>query len=155
MKTSRLVVLRSLDVFIAQLARFFARSEILRQTTSGAEFVRCVLDEAACAAEMTLLVLPVTPRFSRFFRVLAEVANLVDKLHDVAGDWLRGEVAVRPGLALRLRLLVSFASRLPALLFFARRRLRLLAWGAKYVLPPGRGGRGRRTAGACYPAHPR
>lgn len=97
--------------FAARLARFFVRSEDLRQTTHGAEYLRCIADEARCAAEMTLLVVPVASesRFARFFHVLAVVANLVDKLHDVRGDFARGEIRVRPGIALHLRLLAAFA----------------------------------------------
>jgi len=134
---ARLVVLGALDAFVAHLARFFVRSEALRQTASAGELVRCVLDEARCAAEMTLLVIPSAgaTRFFRFFRVLSEIANLVDKLHDVRGDWSRGELAVRPRLGLHLRLLAAFAIRLPSLFVLARRRWQLGAWGARYVLP--------------------
>jgi hypothetical protein len=128
---------RSAEVFAAQLARFFVRSEDLRQTTRGAEYVRCVADEARCAAEMTLLVVPVASgsRFARFFRVLSVIANLVDKLHDVRGDFARGEIRIRPGLLLHLRLLAAFALHLPRLLLLARGRLRLIAWGARYLRP--------------------
>ncbi|HEY8087071.1 MAG TPA: hypothetical protein VIF09_04485, partial [Polyangiaceae bacterium] len=134
---ARLVLASALGPFADQLARFFVRSERLRLTASGAEFVRCVLDEARCAAEMTLLAAPAidVPRFARFFRVLSEIANLVDKLRDVRGDRARGEIAVRPGPVLHLRLLAAFAARVPLLLFLARRPLHLVAWGARYVLP--------------------
>lgn len=137
---ARLVALEALDVFVAHLARFFVRSEALRRTASGGEFVRCVLDEARCAAEMTLLFIPVREmsagaRFSRFFHVLSEIANLVDKLHDVRGDWSRGEMAVRPGVGLHLRLLGAFAIRLPSLFALSRRPLQLIGWGARFVLP--------------------
>jgi hypothetical protein len=135
----RLVALEALDAFIAQLADFFVRSEVLRQTASPGEFVRCVLDEARCAAEMTLLFIrpraPGATRFVRFFRVLSEIANLVDKLHDVRGDWSRGEMAVRPGLLLHVRLLAAFAMRLPALFLLAPRPWKLVAWGARYLRP--------------------
>jgi hypothetical protein len=135
---ARLVALGALEAFVTQLERFFVRSERLRRTSKGSEFVRCVLDEAKCAAEMTLLVIPVprASRFARFFRVLSEVANLVDKLHDVRGDWARGEMAVRPGPVLHIRLIAAFASRLPALLFLAGSPLQLIVWGVRYVLPP-------------------
>ena len=137
---ARLVTLESLDAFVTHLARFFVRSEALRCTVSAGEFIRCVLDEARCAAEMTLLVVSArrmvgTTRFLRFFRVLSEIANLVDKLHDVRGDWQRGEMAVRPGIGLHARLLVAFAIRLPLLLLLARRPWKLIAWGTRYVLP--------------------
>ena len=137
---ARLVTLGALDAFVTHLARFFVRSEALRRTVSAGEFIRCVLDEARCAAEMTLLVVSArrmvgTTRFFRFFRVLSEIANLVDKLHDVRGDWERGEMAVRPGMGLRVRLLAAFAIHLPLLLFLARRPWKLIAWGARYVLP--------------------
>lgn len=133
----RLVNLAALDTFAAQLTRFFVRSEVLRRTTSGGEFVRCALDEARCAAEMTLLVVPVAgaTRFFRFFRVLAEIANLVDKLHDVRGDWARGEMTARPGIGLHMRLLAAFAIRLPSLFALSRHPWELIAWGVRYVLP--------------------
>jgi hypothetical protein len=150
----RLVAFRALGDFVSQLATFFVRSETLRTTTRRGEFVLCVLDEARCAAEMALLVIPDRPRFPRFvrfFRVLSEIANLVDKLHDVRGDWQRGEIGARPDVALHVRLLASLAFRLPALLFLARRPFRLIAWGARYALPPPR----PRVQPACYPPHPR
>jgi hypothetical protein len=133
--------LARVEPFAGHLARFFVRSEDLRRTESGAEFVRCVADEARCAAEMTLLVVPVATqsRFARFFRVLAEIANLVDKLHDVRDDWARGEVRVRPGWRLYARLLGAFVARVPSLLLLSPRPLHLVAWGARYVLRgPGR-----------------
>ena len=137
---ARLLVLGALYAFVAHLERFFVRSEVLRSTATGAEFVRCVLDEARCAAAMTLLVVPLhrmegAARFARFFRVLSEIANLVDKLHDVRGDWSRGEMTVRPGLGLHVLLVVAFAIRLPSLLVLARRPWQVLAWGARYVMP--------------------
>jgi hypothetical protein len=134
---SRLVAIDVLDAFVGHLLRFFVRSEAMRQTVRDGEFVRCVLDEARCAAEMALLVVPAAGarRFSRFFCVLSEIANLVDKLHDVRGDWSRGEIAVRPGFFLHVRLLAAFAMRLPALLVLARRPCQLITWGARYVLP--------------------
>ena len=137
---ARLVTIEVLDAFVTHLARFFVRSEALRRTANAGEFVRCVLDEARCAAEMTLLVVSArrtvgTTRFFRFFGVLSEIANLVDKLHDVRGDWERGEMTAHPGTGLRVRLLAAFAIRLPWLLFLARRPWKLIAWGARYVLP--------------------
>jgi hypothetical protein len=137
---ARLVTLEALDAFTVQLATFFVRSEALRQTADGGEFVRCVLDEARCAAAMTLLVVVVRPtaevtRFFRFFRILAEIANLVDKLHDVRGDHKRGEIAVRAGVGLHARLFVAFAMRLPSLLVLASSPWWLIVWGARYVLP--------------------
>ena len=72
--------------------------------------------------------------FARFFRALSEVANLVDKLHDVRGDRSRGEIAVAPGLALHLRLLAAFAVRLPALLRLSLRPLQLISWGTTYLV---------------------
>lgn len=133
--------LASVEPFAVELARFFARTERLRCTARHGEYVRCVADEARCAAEMTLLVVPVAggSRFARFFRVLAEIANLVDKLHDVRGDWSRGEIRVRPGWRLYARLSVALAARVPVLLVLSPRPLRLAAWGARYLLDgPGR-----------------
>jgi hypothetical protein len=95
---SHLLALGVLGGFLESLARFFVRTETLRCTQDGAEYLRCVLDEAHDAAQMTLLAVPAVavPRFAPFFRVLSEIANLVDKLHDVRGDHARGEIAVRP-----------------------------------------------------------
>jgi hypothetical protein len=143
---SRLEVTAATDAFAAELARFFERTEVLRTTRSGAMFVGCIVDEARCAAEMTLLAVPSlrVPRFARFFRVLSEVANLIDKVHDVRGDRARGEIAVRAGPVLHVRLLAALAIRIPTLLLLARRPLSVVAWGARYLLPPS--GRARQSA---------
>ena len=135
---SRLVALSVLEAFVVQVSRFFVRSEDLRLTQSRAEFVRCVLDEARCAGRMTLLLICTgeSTRFPRFFLVLSEIANLVDKLQDVRGDWSRGEIAVRPSSGLYLRLLAAFAIRLPRLFFLSTRPFRLIAWGVRFLLPP-------------------
>jgi hypothetical protein len=136
--------LGAVDGFTGHLARFFVRTETLRLTRSGAEYLRCIVDEARAAAHMTLIAVPAVaiPRFGRFFLVLSEIANLVDKLHDVRGDHARGEIAVRPGIVLHLRLLAAFARRVPVLLSLTPRPLRLVAWGMRYVFPrkapPGR-----------------
>jgi hypothetical protein len=134
---SRLLALSALEAFVVQVDRFFVRSEELRLTQSGAEFVRCVLDEARCAGKMTLLLILAagSTRFPRFFLVLSQIANLVDKLHDVRGDWARGEIAVRPSFGLHLRLLTAFAIRLPELFLLSTRPFRLVVWGVRFVLP--------------------
>jgi hypothetical protein len=135
---SRLVARSVLEAFVVQVTQFFLHSEELRLTQSRAEFVRCVLDEARCAGRMTLLFICAgeSTRFPRFFLVLSEIANLVDKLQDVRGDWSRGEIAVRPSWGLHLRLLAAFAIRLPPLFLLSTRPFRLIAWGLRFLLPP-------------------
>jgi hypothetical protein len=130
--------------FVAgSLARFFAHSEELRTTTDPSRYLRAVLDEAARASEMTLLIAArlADARFTRFFGVLSEVANLVDKLHDVRGDRRRGEIAVAADAALHARLAAAFAARAARLLLLAPRPLKLVAWGARYLVPPAQGAR--------------
>jgi hypothetical protein len=130
--------------FVAgSLERFFAHSEELRTTTDPSRYLRAVLDEAARASEMTLLVAArlADARFARFFGVLSEVANLVDKLHDVRGDHRRGEIAVAADAALHARLAAAFAARAARLLLLAPRPLKLVAWGARYLVPPTQGAR--------------
>jgi hypothetical protein len=118
--------------------RFFARSETLRTTTCARTFVQAVVDEAAPACELALLVAArvADAEFARFFAVLAEVANLVDKLHDVRGDRRRGEIAVRAGTRLHARLAAAFVVRCATLLRLSPRPLRLVVWGARYLVPP-------------------
>jgi hypothetical protein len=120
--------------------RFFAHSELLRTTTDARVFVQAVLDEAARASDLTLAVAErvATDQFARFFARLSEVANLVDKLHDVRGDRRRGEIAVRAGTRLHARLLGAFVVRCATLLVLAPKPLRLVAWGARYLVPPKR-----------------
>jgi len=127
----------------ASLARFFVHSEELRTTTDPARYLRAVLDEAARASEMTLLITGklADARFTRFFGVLSEVANLVDKLHDVRGDRRRGEIAVAADARLHARLAAAFAARAAQLLLLAPRPLKLVAWGARYLVPPAQGAR--------------
>jgi hypothetical protein len=119
------------------LAHFFRTSETLRTTTRASIFIRCVLEEARCAADMTMLVAGAldTPRFSRFFRALSEIANLTDKLHDVRGDHARGEIAILPGIWLHLRLLFAFVMRGPGLMWLTPKPLSLVGWGMRYLLP--------------------
>lgn len=120
------------------VARFFARSETLRTTTEPRCFVQAVLDEAAAACDLALFVAAriADARFARFFAVLSEVANLVDKLHDVRGDRRRGEIAVRAGARLHARLAAALLVRCVLLLRLAPRPLALIAWGARYLVPP-------------------
>ena len=123
--------------FVAALRSFFEVSEALRTTRDTSVYLASVLGEAGCAAEMTLLVgrdLDV-PRFGRFFRVLSEVANLVDKIHDVRRDRRRGEIAIDAGVWVHVRLLAAFVVRGPLLLALCPRPLRLIAWGATYLAP--------------------
>ena len=123
---------------IAGVERFFARSETLRTTTDARVFVQAVLDEAAPACELALHVAArvADTEFARFFAVLSEVANLVDKLHDVRDDRRRGEIAVRAGTRLHARLAAAFVVRVARLLRLAPRPLSLIAWGARYLVPP-------------------
>jgi hypothetical protein len=122
----------------ACVARFFECSEILRNTTDARAFVRAVLDEAAPACELTLLVAAraVDAPFARCFARLSEVANLVDKLHDVRGDRRRGEIVVRAGARLHAALLAAFVDRCARMLWLSPKPLALVAWGARYLLPP-------------------
>lgn len=138
--------------FAGSLRRFFDVSETLRTTRRVSVYVACVLGEARCAAEMTLLVgraLDV-PRFARFFRVLSEVANLVDKLHDVRGDARRGEISIAASPWVHVRLLAAFVARGPVLLLLCPRRFRLMAWGATYLVPP-EAAYGARTSSRAPP----
>jgi len=122
----------------ACVERFFACSEILRTTTDPGAFVQAVVDEAAPACELTLLVSAraTTTQFARCFARLSEVANLVDKLHDVRGDHRRGEIAIRAGARLHAALLTAFVARTVAMLSLAPKPLALVAWGARYLMPP-------------------
>lgn len=133
----RLSLLRrgAVDPFVRALASFFASSEHLRTTRAVVAFVRCVLEEADRAADMTLLLVESlrSPRFERFFVVLSQVANLVDKLHDVRGDRRRGEIAVRPGLLLHVRLVVALVARVLHLLWLSPHPVHLATWGARYL----------------------
>jgi hypothetical protein len=123
---------------VGNVERFFARSETLRTTTDARTFVQAVVDEAAPACELALLVAArvTDAEFARFFAVLSEVANLVDKLHDVRGDRRRGEIAVRTGTRLHARLVAAFVVRCALLLRLAPRPLSLIVWGARYLVPP-------------------
>ena len=110
-----------------------------------------MLDEAAPACALTLHVAArvASPEFARFFAVLSEVANLVDKLHDVRGDRRRGEIAVRPGARLHAALLAAFVVRGAKLLWMAPRPLALMRWGARYLLPPTASTAARRAPTTC------
>ncbi len=121
--------------FADELARFFGVSERLRTTSSRRTYISCVLGEARCASTMTLMLDPRLrgAEFARFFEVLSEVANLVDKLHDVRDDRRRGEIAIRPGVRVHARLAGTFAARSARLLRMSPRPLELARWGARYL----------------------
>ena len=85
------------------------------------------------AGAATLLILggTVTPRFRQFMRQVAGPANLGDKLRDARRDFTLGELAIKPGLTLHLRLGCGMFWRILALAFRFCAYRRVLTWGLK------------------------
>ena len=62
-------------------------------------------------------------------RQLSEPANLADKLRDARRDFLRGEIAVRPTVSFRARLLCEMLWRVVRLVRVSGVNGRLVVWG--------------------------
>jgi hypothetical protein len=124
--------------FVAAMAEFFTHSERLRSTHEPATYIRSVLGEARATATMTFAAVPAidTELFARFFVRLAEVANLVDKLHDVRADYRAREIAIRPGLRLHAAIAGNLAVRAAALALRAPMPLALVRWGLPFLVRP-------------------
>jgi hypothetical protein len=109
--------------------------EAMRHAIDPRTFIACVAREGALTTEMALLAsgLESHAAFARFFRVLGEPANFVDKLIDVRRDYARGEIRVRPTWLLRVRIAREIVRRLPRLVMSSPRPAWVIAWGATYL----------------------
>ena len=114
-------------------ARILQNSEQMRATRHSAFYVLAAVREGRWMVELLLLTLgdSVTPRFGAFMRQVAGPANLADKLRDARCDFALGELAIKPGLMLHLRLGCGMLWRICALAvrFCAYRKI--LTWGLK------------------------
>jgi hypothetical protein len=122
--------------FVAAMAEFFEHTERLRSTQQHATYIRSVLGEARATATMTFAAVPAidTDMFARFFVRLAEVANLVDKLHDVRADYRAREIAIRPGLRLHVAIAGNLAVRAAVLALRSPMPLALVRWGLPFLV---------------------
>ncbi len=124
--------------FAEAVREVLAVSASMREATDVDSFASSVAREGQLTAEMALLIsgLGSHRAFARFFRLLGEPANFVDKLLDVRGDHARGEMGLRPTVLLHLRLASEIARRLPRLIACSPRPVWVMAWGASYLVPP-------------------
>ena len=108
-----------------------ANSEVMRTTPHHGEFIGCAVREGRLMVELLLLILAdvSTPPFDCFMRRLSEPANLGDKLRDAGRDFSRGEMALRPTLAFRVRLVYEIVRRTFSLGILYAGHGRLLGWG--------------------------
>ena len=113
--------------------RILRNSERMRNTRCPAFYIESALAEGRWMVELLLLVLggEVTPRFREFMRQVAGPANLGDKLRDARRDFFSGELAIKPGLVLHLRLGCGMLWRVLALAFRFCAYRRVLTWGLK------------------------
>jgi len=113
--------------------RILRNSERMRTTRRPASYIEGALAEGRWMVELLLLVLggAVTPRFRQFMRQLAGPANLGDKLRDARHDFILGELAIKPGLVLHLRLICGMLWRILALAFRFCAYRQVLTWGLK------------------------
>lgn len=107
--------------------------ERMRTTRGHHQFVDCAVQEGRWMVELLLLILEdfSTPQFDSFMRQLSGPANLADKLRDARGDFRRGEIAVRPTLSFRARLIYEMFWRTLRLVRISVVNWRLTAWGAQ------------------------
>ncbi len=121
--------------FCALAARALDNTERMRTTERPGEWVACVEEEGRLTVELALLFVAAhaNPAFVRFFRSVAELGNLVDKLKDARGDHRRGEMALRPGLRVHARLLGALVRRTPRAATRHPRLGAFVAWGLGYL----------------------
>jgi len=122
--------------FLAIARDALHNAEGLRECLTHDEYVARVAAEGRMTTQLALTVAggACGDDFARFFTSLGEPANLVDKLRDARGDAARGEIVLRPGPSLHVRLAAEILRRLPGLLRLHPRPFWLLAWGARYLL---------------------
>ena len=117
--------------FCRRVRQMLTNSERMRAAHTSGRFVACAVREGALLVEALLLLLgsTATPGFSRFMRLLAGPANLVDKFRDARRDFAAGELAIKPNFSFRLRLLWQILRRLPVLAAGLVARPRVMSWG--------------------------
>ncbi|PYJ95648.1 MAG: hypothetical protein DME23_23390 [Verrucomicrobia bacterium] len=113
------------------IRELLSNSEEMRTTRNHARFVDCAVREGRWMVELLLLLLAKvsSPQFDSFMRQLSEPANLADKLRDARRDFLRGEIAVRPTVSFRARLLCEMLWRVVRLVRVSGVNGRLVVWG--------------------------
>jgi hypothetical protein len=117
--------------FCEIVRELLANSEVMRTTPRHGGFIECAVREGRLMVELLLLILAdvSTPPFDCFMRRLSEPANLGDKLRDAGRDFRRGEMALRPTLAFRVRLVYEILRRTCCLGISYAGHGRLLGWG--------------------------
>ena len=122
---------RVLGAFCQIVRELLANSEVMRTTPRHGGFIECAVREGRLMVELLLLILAdvSTPPFDRFMRRLSEPANLGDKLRDAGRDFRRGEMALRPTLTFRARLVYEILRRTFSLGILYAGHGRLLRWG--------------------------
>jgi hypothetical protein len=121
------------DAYHEIIRELLRNSECMRMMQSHREFVACVILEGRLMVELLLLVLAKssTSRFDSFMRQLSEPANLLDKLRDARRDFARGEIAAKPTLTFRARLMWEMAWRAARLACLAALNWRVLRWAVE------------------------
>jgi hypothetical protein len=106
-------------------------SEQMRTTRDCDRFVGCAVREGRLMVELLLIILAKvsTTAFDDFMRHLAGPANLADKFRDAPRDYRVGELAIRPSLTFRARLLYETAWRTLRLVRHHAGNWRLARWG--------------------------
>ncbi len=106
-------------------------SEQMRTTTAHRQFIKSAVLEGRLMVELLLLILAEvsTPQFDGFMRRLSGPANLIDKLRDAGSDFRRGEMALRPTLAFRVRLVCEILRRTLSLGIIYAGNGQLFGWG--------------------------
>ena len=121
------------DRFRQIVRELLSNSEQMRTTRNHRQFVDCAVKEGRWMVELLLLILDgfSTPQFRAFMRQLSAPANLADKLRDARRDFQRGEIAVRPTLSFRARLLYEMVGRVIRLVGVSAVNRRLAVWGVQ------------------------
>jgi hypothetical protein len=122
--------------FVTLATEALRNTEEMRTTDSVANWLACVRREGVLTVEMALCFIDrhTTPSFVAFFRSVAELGNLFDKLVDARADHRRGEMALRPGVLVHARLLGAVVRRVPRAASLHPRLPTFFSWAFSYIV---------------------
>lgn len=119
------------------VAKEVVTSEGMRTERRRRSFLRLVEREGRLTAALALVIAGSAcgVAFRRFFFRMAAPANIVDKIVDAREDHVRGEIVLRPGIALYACLFTALVARGLALFTSCPRPVFLVRLGLRYLLP--------------------
>ena len=96
--------------FVATVTKVFEHTEGKRLAENSIDLIYHLKEEWRLAGHMTVLIMgnKTNSRFENFFYLCCEMMTSVDMIKDAASDYAKGELNLKPNLALYGRLLTEF-----------------------------------------------